>query len=89
MEYKNLVRKMHACETMGGANFICTNKTGTLTENQMSVFKILTGKNSFEIVQNREMDDVGKLNAVKRKDEEEQKFVKITLILSKMKNIGI
>ena len=74
MEYNNLVRKMHACETMGGANFICTDKTGTLTKNQMSVFKVLTGKNSFEIKQNREMDDVGKLDAVKRKDEEEQQI---------------
>ena len=74
MEYNNLVRKMHACETMGGANFICTDKTGTLTKNQMSVFKILTGKNSFEIVQNREMDDVGKLDAVKKKNEEEQQI---------------
>jgi Ca2+ transporting ATPase len=34
MKYENnLVRKLHASETMGGANEICTDKTGTLTKN--------------------------------------------------------
>lgn len=36
----NLVRKMHACETMGATTVICTDKTGTLTQNQMSVDEI-------------------------------------------------
>ena len=35
----NLVRKMHACETMGATTVICTDKTGTLTQNRMQVFK--------------------------------------------------
>lgn len=35
----NLVRKMHACETMGATTVICTDKTGTLTQNQMQVYK--------------------------------------------------
>ncbi|MCM1163950.1 MAG: calcium-translocating P-type ATPase, PMCA-type [Muribaculaceae bacterium] len=35
----NLVRKMHACETMGATTVICTDKTGTLTQNRMQVYK--------------------------------------------------
>ena len=37
LKTNNLVRRMHACETMGAATVICTDKTGTLTQNRMTV----------------------------------------------------
>lgn len=55
----NLVRKMHACETMGAVTVICTDKTGTLTQNLMQVHEpnFYGLKNGGELVE----DEISKL----------------------------
>ena len=41
LKTNNLVRRMHACETMGAVTVICTDKTGTLTQNRMHVQELV------------------------------------------------
>ena len=48
LKTNNLVRKMHACETMGATTVICTDKTGTLTQNQMRVSEMAIDRETEE-----------------------------------------
>ncbi|MFI3302106.1 MAG: calcium-translocating P-type ATPase, PMCA-type [Rikenellaceae bacterium] len=51
LKANNLVRKMHACETMGAATVICTDKTGTITQNKMVVYETQFLPDSDKIVE--------------------------------------
>lgn len=53
LKTNNLVRKMHACETMGATTVICTDKTGTLTQNQMKIYKT----NFYSLADQKLVDD--------------------------------
>lgn len=50
LKTNNLVRKMHACETMGAITVICTDKTGTLTQNLMQVYEAQVDENQPDLV---------------------------------------
>jgi P-type E1-E2 ATPase len=43
LEEKNLVKRLACCETMGSAHVICTDKTGTLTQNDMNIVEVWNG----------------------------------------------
>ena len=50
LKTNNLVRKMHACETMGAITVICTDKTGTLTQNLMQVHEAKVNESQMDLV---------------------------------------
>ena len=50
LKSNNLVRKLHACETMGAVTVICTDKTGTLTQNKMQVDTLLLKHGEEEVL---------------------------------------
>ena len=50
LKTNNLVRKMHACETMGATTVICTDKTGTLTQNQMQVSEVKSFDDNIDLL---------------------------------------
>ena len=72
MDKNNLVRKMHACETMGGANYICTDKTGTLTENKMQILNIITTKDVINFNTNKK--DLDLLSSSKMEIDKEKEI---------------
>lgn len=51
-ERKAIVKKLHAVETLGCVDVICTDKTGTLTQNQMTVKTLFDGKNAYAVTGN-------------------------------------
>ena len=59
LKTNNLVRKMHACETMGAVTVICTDKTGTLTQNRMHVQELVR----YDALPEREFAEVVALNS--------------------------
>ena len=78
MDRNNLVRKMHACETMGGANYICTDKTGTLTENKMQIISLITTNEIINFNKNNTNMNINVLSSSKEEKENKENLNQIS-----------
>jgi len=59
MSKKNvLTRKMAAVETLGAATVLCTDKTGTITQNKMTVKKLYTSERFLDIQEGKEIPEI-------------------------------
>jgi len=72
MNSNTLPRTMHACETMGAASVICTDKTGTLTKNQMEVAEI-----KIENVEEKLLFEMIAVNSTANLDFSDKKAIKV------------
>ena len=86
MDQNNLVRKMHSCETMGGANYILTDKTGTLTTNELSVVKILNVEQSIDITDDDLKNNKDKIYIDKTVKENAKKYFKNDIYWNLLRN---
>lgn len=62
LKTNNLVRRLHACETMGATTVICTDKTGTLTQNQMKVAEMVVKSERHFIFDNIALNSTASLD---------------------------